>query len=89
MPSTNFVLLDKELCFAEFLGINPIIVINKTDLDEENADEIAKIYINTGYKVIKIKAELEEGMEQIAEILKNNTTVLAGSSGVRKINNNK
>lgn len=37
-------MLDKELCFAESLGITPAIVINKTDLDEEEAENLAKIY---------------------------------------------
>ena len=37
-------MLDKELCFAENLGITPAIGINKTDLDEEKAENLAKIY---------------------------------------------
>lgn len=43
-PKPNLLMLDKELCFAESLGITPAIVINKTDLDEEEAENLAKIY---------------------------------------------
>lgn len=89
MPNTNFVMLDKELCLAEFLGLNSIIVINKTDLDEEKSDEIHRIYTKTGYKVIKAKANQGQGLDELKKLLKNNTSVLAGQSGVRKINNNK
>lgn len=35
----------------------PVIVINKTDLDEEKAEALAKIYTKVGYEVIKTKAE--------------------------------
>lgn len=57
MPTPNLLMLDKELCFAEFLQIEPIIVINKIDLSEEKAKEIEEIYQKTGYKVIKTEAE--------------------------------
>ena len=89
MPSVNLMMLDKELCFAEFSKINPIIVINKTDLSDEEADRIFKIYTNVGYKVIKTKALEDEGLEELRRTLKNNTTALAGESGVRKIHNHK
>lgn len=57
MPSPNLLMLDKQLALAEFLNINPIICINKTDLNEAKANEIYEIYTKTGYKVIKTKAE--------------------------------
>ena len=82
-------MLDKELCYTEYIGIKPVIAINKTDLDEETSKEIFKIYKNSGYKVIMLKAISGDGIETLKEILKNNITVFAGSSGVRKINNHK
>ena len=47
MPKPNLLILDKELVFAEFSKIKPIIVINKIDLDEKEADRIASIYKKT------------------------------------------
>ncbi len=44
MPSPNMQILDKQICFAEFLDIKPVININKIDLDEEKANEIYEIY---------------------------------------------
>ncbi len=32
-------MLDKQLAFSEFLGINAIIVLNKIDLDDEKQFE--------------------------------------------------
>lgn len=57
MPSPNLLMLDKELALAEFLNINSIICINKTDLNETKANEIYETYTKTGYNVIKTKAE--------------------------------
>jgi len=56
-PKPNLLSLDKELCYAEFLKINPIIVINKIDLDKEEAERLYSIYASSGYKVIKMQAE--------------------------------
>lgn len=89
MPNINFLMLDKQLCYAEFLGIKPIIVINKTDLNQKETDNIFEIYTSSGYKVIKSKAEIGEGINEIKDILQDNITVLSGQSGVRKIYNYK
>lgn len=85
MPKVNLNMLDKKLCFAEFLELNVLIVINKIDLDEEESRRIQEIYENSGYKVIKTNAEKGLGIEELKEELRSNTSVLAGESGVRKI----
>lgn len=46
MPKPNLLMADKELIFAEFSEIKPIVVINKIDLDEEEADRLYNIYTN-------------------------------------------
>lgn len=46
MPKPNLLMLDKELIFAEFSNIKPIIVINKIDLDEKEAKRLKEIYTN-------------------------------------------
>ena len=62
-PKPDLLLLDKQLAFAEYLGITPIIVLNKTDLDKKTEfEEIKSIYENIGYKVIKTVAKGEEGI---------------------------
>lgn len=89
MPEINLNLLDKKLALAEYLKLKAIIAINKKDLSEEKTEEISDLYQKVGYKTIKMNAETGEGIKELKENLKNNVSVLAGKSGVRKIHNNK
>ena len=84
-PKPDLLLLDKQLAFAEYLGINPIIVLNKTDLDKKQEfEEIKIVYEKIGYKVIKTVAKGEEGIEELVDALKNNINAFSGNSGVGK-----
>lgn len=47
MPKPNLLMLDKELIFAEFSKIKPIIVVNKIDLNEKEVDRVVNIYEKT------------------------------------------
>lgn len=58
MPEPNILMLDKEICFAELIGVKPIIVINKIDLSEDKEiNQISEIYQKAGYNVIKTNAQ--------------------------------
>lgn len=84
-PKPDLLLLDKQLAFAEFLKIEPIIVINKVDLeDEEIINNIKNIYQNIGYKVLITSAKQKQGIEEIREILQERTSAFSGNSGVGK-----
>lgn len=85
MPKTDLLLLDKQIAYAEYKSIKPIICINKVDLDEkELADEIEKIYKNIGYTVVRTIANKGIGVNSLENILKNNITAFSGNSGVGK-----
>ena len=78
-------MLDKQLAFAEFLGINAVIVLNKTDLDtKQEFKETKSIYEAIGYKVIETNAKEQKGTEQLKEVLKGNINAFSGNSGVGK-----
>lgn len=84
-PKPDLLMLDKQLAFAEFLKIKPIIMINKIDLDSKLADQIEEIYAKIGYQVIKTNAkEIKGNIKQIKGILKNNVSAFSGNSGVGK-----
>ena len=83
-PMPDLLMLDKQLAFAEFLNIEPIIVINKVDLDEEEANNIEKIYSNIGYTVIKTNAKGNINVEELKKYLKDNISSFSGNSGVGK-----
>ena len=84
-PKPDLLLLDKQLAFAEFLHIKPVIVLNKIDLDDKHEFlNIQKIYEEIGYKVIQTDAKNGIGIEEILLELKNNISAFAGNSGVGK-----
>ena len=84
MPKPDLLMLDKQLAFAEFLGIKPVIVINKIDLDNKTIEDIEKTYSSIGYTVIKTIAKEKQGTEKVREILKGEISAFSGNSGVGK-----
>ena len=83
-PVPDLLMLDKQLAFAEFLNVEPIIVINKIDLDEEQANSIENIYSKIGYTVIKTNAKGNINVEELKRHLKGNISAFSGNSGVGK-----
>jgi ribosome biogenesis GTPase len=84
-PKPDLLMLDKQLAFADFLGIKALIVLNKTDLDDKKEfKEIKKIYENIGYKVYETDAKNKKGITELKEALKNNINAFSGNSGVGK-----
>lgn len=84
-PKPDLLLLDKQLAFAEYLGIKPIIVLNKTDLDKKQEfQEIQSVYEKIGYKIIKTVAKSKEGIQELKMELKDNINAFSGNSGVGK-----
>lgn len=85
MPKPDLLLLDKQLVYAEYMNIKPIICLNKIDLENnERIDEIYNLYKSIGYKVIKTNAKSGIGIDELKECLENNITAFSGNSGVGK-----
>lgn len=82
-PKPDLLMLDKQLTYAEYLGINPVIVINKIDLSSEYK-EIEKTYKKVGYRVLNISAKEQEGIDELKEILRGKINAFSGNSGVGK-----
>lgn len=82
-PKPDLKLLDKELIMAEKNGVEPIICINKIDLNSDYTD-IIEVYENIGYQVITTDAKNGFGIEKLAIILNNKITAFSGNSGVGK-----
>lgn len=81
-PKPDILLLDKQLAFAEKIGVKAIIVLNKCDL--EDPTELKEIYQKVGYEVIAIEAKNRVGIDKLKSCLKENVTVFSGNSGVGK-----
>lgn len=89
MPKPDFLLLDKEiaLCFSK--KINPIIVINKVDLNTNNdtnddLEYIKRVYSDIGIQVIEVSAKEKIGIDILINKLKNKISAFSGNSGVGK-----
>lgn len=84
-PKPNFLLLDRFLIMMEQQEIPAVICFNKKDVGEkEEMEKLYEIYTGCGYRVVLSSTYEGEGMDEIHEILKGKTTVVAGPSGVGK-----
>lgn len=84
-PKPNFLLLDRFLIMMEQQEIPAVVCFNKRELGrEEELLALASTYGACGYPVILSSAVTGEGTDEIRQILKGKTTVVAGPSGVGK-----
>ena len=84
-PKPNFMLLDRFLIMMEQADIPAVICFNKKDLaKQEELELLYETYKSCGYDVIFSSTFNGEGLDEIREILKGKTTVVAGPSGVGK-----
>ena len=81
-PSPNAFVIDKMTVLAEQNDIEPIIVINKSDLSDPT--EIAEVYKRCGYEVYVVSAVEESGVEKLFDLFKGKLSVFCGNSGVGK-----
>lgn len=87
-PTTPTTFIDRFLATAEAYNVAAMIIMNKSDIWDEDDRELAAgmkfLYENIGYPVAEVSAETGEGIESLREILKDKITLLAGNSGVGK-----
>jgi ribosome biogenesis GTPase len=79
-------LVDRYLVFAEYYGMAPLIVVNKTDLaGPEELAEIRALYAeDLGYKVLFTSVESGEGIPGLQAAITGHSNVIVGLSGVGK-----
>ena len=82
-PKYNLVIIDKTIIQAEHEGIDLAIVINKSDLDDESAEELARIYKNSGFETFVI-SDKDDNIESLRAYLHGKTVALCGVSGAGK-----
>jgi ribosome biogenesis GTPase len=80
--------MDNYLVAAEYLKIQPIILLNKIDLLDNNQfhemKEYLAFYEKIGYTIAYSSIFSENGLQPLSELLKDKTSVLVGVSGVGK-----
>lgn len=81
-PVTEPFLIDRVTAIAGNKGVESILCVNKTDLDE--AEELCRIYTHAGFRVIATSAQTGAGIEELREALQGKLTAFTGNSGVGK-----
>ncbi len=88
-PEPHANLMDRYLVASEVVGIEPVIVVNKTDLLDADAalreqmQALMSIYPSLGYRILYTRADAH-GLEPLHEALRERTSVFVGQSGVGK-----
>ena len=82
-PKPDLLMLDKQLAYAEYLGIKPVIIINKMDL-ADSYKHIIEIYQKAGYKCYPTNAKGKIGIDNIKDMLQGKISAFSGNSGVGK-----
>jgi ribosome biogenesis GTPase len=85
-PAVWLELIDRYLIAAERHNLLPVICVNKVDLAEDEDICRAKLrpYVDLGYRVLFTSALTGAGVDELRDLLRDKTTVLAGLSGVGK-----
>lgn len=83
-PDFSPALVDRLIFLISYYHVEPLIVVSKMDLTDEN-DLVYKYiadYKNSGYKIILVGHNYQ--LDDLKQALKGKVTVLAGQSGVGK-----
>ncbi len=87
-PPTSLGFIDRFLATSTAYEIPAVIVFNKWDIyskeQKKKVKETAALYENIGYKTYFISAQEDEGLSPLKKELSDQTTLLAGHSGVGK-----
>ncbi|MBV4368562.1 small ribosomal subunit biogenesis GTPase RsgA [Erwinia sp. BNK-24-b] len=88
LPELSLNIIDRYLVASETLDIEPLLVLNKTDLlDEEGmafVEEQMAIYRKIGYRVIMVSSHRKQGLSELEAALIGRVSIFAGQSGVGK-----
>ncbi|WP_311790266.1 MULTISPECIES: small ribosomal subunit biogenesis GTPase RsgA [Pantoea] len=88
LPELSLNIIDRYLVASETLGIEPLLVLNKTDLLDDEArafvDEQMDIYRRIGYRVLMVSSHAKAGLAELEAALTDRISIFAGQSGVGK-----
>lgn len=88
VPEPHRNLIDRYLVAAETVEIEPVLLLNKTDLlDENNRGDIESLldsYRRLGYQVLEASTKTLDGLLQLKTLIHDHVSVFVGQSGVGK-----
>ena len=83
-PEPRQVLLDRLMVVGESNDLEPALVMNKLDLNGDQASALTRLYRSIGYQVLETSAVTGEGLHALEGLLSRGTSALVGPSGVGK-----
>lgn len=81
-PEPNLFVADQLIAVLEHKGIEPVIAVTKSDL--QDASPLAAIYENAGFAVYVISSETGDGVSALCAELAGKFCAFSGNSGVGK-----
>nr|WP_233356469.1 small ribosomal subunit biogenesis GTPase RsgA [Brenneria sp. L3-3C-1] len=88
LPELSLNIIDRYLVACETLEVEPLIVLNKIDLLDDEAyqfvNELMDIYRALKYPVIMVSSHTNQGIEELEQALTGRISIFAGQSGVGK-----
>ena len=82
IPVTDPFLIDRVVSIAESRNCEPVICINKCDLDA--AETLYQTYLAAGFTTLRVSAETGEGIDRLREVIAGKSCAFTGNSGVGK-----
>lgn len=82
IPVTDPFLIDRVVSIAESRNCEPVICLNKCDLDA--AEELYHTYSAAGFTTLRVSAETGEGIDALRDVIAGKTCAFTGNSGVGK-----
>jgi ribosome biogenesis GTPase / thiamine phosphate phosphatase len=86
-PAPDAYIIDRYLAGAAYAGIRGAVVVNKTDLPAARSEAFATLvreYEAAQFPVLTLSAQEGDSVLPLAQLLKNEVTMLVGQSGVGK-----
>jgi ribosome biogenesis GTPase / thiamine phosphate phosphatase len=80
-PEPDLYIVDRYLAGAAYAGLKTLVVMNKSDLESE---DLLVEYRQAGYHALSICAKQAQGMDEFRALVKSETFMLVGQSGVGK-----
>ncbi len=87
-PETFTTFIDRFLVSAAAFGIETVLLFNKmdqyTEEELEMVNELKELYTSIGYQSVFCSTKSGQGMSELRNLMKDNTSIFSGHSGVGK-----
>lgn len=88
LPELSLNIIDRYLVACETLDVEPLLVLNKIDLLDDNGRAFVEkqmdIYRKIGYRVLMVSSHKKDGLSPLEAALTGRISIFAGQSGVGK-----